>query len=286
MAVSLQALNPDNPNENIDNGQVMIQQVVQLRNFSIQLIGELNIRLIQLDPNSIEFIENLQLIADTEQRIEQYNEVINLSRQQRRHRNVVHQAIRLHQNNKKQNILAEVAEVAIEEGVELEGVPLPKQELEPRNNGQKENRISNLNNGKNQNNDNERAQGIGTPFRENAIVAKSSIREPVFKQFLNQNRNPKNQIIVPIAPIRVLLQSNINANNSKNQNLNQYKNNSENANNQNNPNQVNGRSTASPNSYQQKENNNENNNQNDNSQSGSKSGSLNQKKQKEEYYNQ
>lgn len=265
MVVGLQALNPDNPNENIDNGndrQVMIQQVVQLRNLSVQSIGELNIRLTQLDPNSIEFIETLQLIADAEQRIEQYNEVINLLRQQQRRRNVVHRAIQLHQNNKKQNILAEVAEVAIEERVELEGVP-PKQELEPKNNGQKENRISNPNNGKNQNNDNEKAQGIGTSFRENANEAKSSIREPIFKQFLNQNQNPKNQIIFPIAPIRVLLQSNINANNSKNQNLNQYKNNSENANNQNNQNQ-------------------ENNNQNDNSQSGSNSGSLNQKQQKEE----
>lgn len=241
MVVSLQALNPDNPNQNIDNGnggQVMIQQVLQLRNFSVQLIGELNTRLTQLDPNSIEFIETLQLIADTEQRIEQYNEVINLLRQQQRFRNV-HQAIQFHQNNKKQNILAKVAEVAIEEGVELEGVPPPKQQLEQQ-------------------------QGIGTPFRENANAVKSSIIEPIFKQFLNQNQNLKNQIIVPIAPIRVPLQSNINANNSKNQN---------------NQNQENGRSTASPNANQQKENNN---NQNDNSQSGSNSGSRNQKQQKEE----
>ncbi len=77
--------NLENLFENIENENApvfMYQQIVQMRYYSEQLIAQLNARLTQLDPNSIEFIETLQRIANAEQRIEEFDQRINHLRQE------------------------------------------------------------------------------------------------------------------------------------------------------------------------------------------------------------
>ncbi len=69
-----QIQNLENLLENENAPVFMYQQIVQMRYYSQQLIARLNARLTQLDPNSIEFIETLQRIANAEQRIEEFDQ--------------------------------------------------------------------------------------------------------------------------------------------------------------------------------------------------------------------
>lgn len=96
-----QIQNLENLLENENAPVFMYQQIVQMRYYSEQLIARLNARLTQLDPNSIEFIETLQRIANAEQRIEEFDQRNNQLRQEFRNQRLRNNGQNQNQNNAK-----------------------------------------------------------------------------------------------------------------------------------------------------------------------------------------